>query len=258
MQNEKTIEQLIRQREVNMPPEIMALIQSFDWKKSLRMIVTQNQIMIDVATDLEESVYLMLLGVVSSEEVYERLIESHEFSKDKAKKVLEEIDGNIFTPLFKQLSSLDQDEKPQSSVTKAQQPQSLDSRDAILAEIEKEEPVVVAKTSPMPVQVPEPVITINKVAEPIMEHKQESPITINKPVVESPGVTKPFSLNADRPIVAENIKLPPVQISQGIQADPISAGLSKTTITVPVAEKPVEKAPVRSAGAPDPYREPIE
>lgn len=258
MQNEKTTEQLTREYEANMPSEILDMIKAFDWKKSLRMIVMQNQIMIDVATDLEQSVYLMLLGVVSAQEVYERLIESYEFSEDKAKKVLEEIEEKIFNPLFKQLSEMDGDEKQQSSATMAQQPQSLDSRDAILAEIEKEEPVVIAKTNPVQVQTPEPVITINKVTEPMSVTKAEPSVDMRKNMMESPGVAKPFSLNTEKTMVMEDIKLPVIDANKGIVEDPISSGLSKATIVAPVTEKPVEKVPARPAGAPDPYREPIE
>lgn len=254
MQNQKTTEQLIREYELNMPPEIMDIIKQFDWKRELRMIVMQNQVMIDVGSDLEQSVYLMLLGVAQVEDVFERLIDIHELSEDKAKKILEEIESKIFNPLFKKLSQLDDLEKPESITTQAQSVHDPEDRDGILAEIEKEHvesavrPEIVKPIINNTIVTPE--IKINTISTPVKESNEN---TI------SPGVARPFSFNNnEKVIIKEDPKIIIMEPVKGIQADPISSGLSKPTIVAAPLNTITPNVPPKAAGAPDPYREPLE
>jgi hypothetical protein len=231
MQNEKTLQQMIREYEANMPPEIMNLIKSFDWKKEVRTIVNQNQLMIDVGSDLEEAIYLMLIGVTKAVDLYEQLIEVHEIPEDKAQKIIQEIEVQIFNPLYKKMMELDEKD---SSTTSTKTP--ITPRDEILAEIEKE---------------PEVLIKFNTASkESTSTPKQEtSPIS-------DPGITKPFTVSAGTTmqVEAEKIAAPteqsntpaqPIAPVQGVQENPVAAGLTKPTATA----KPYSA---------DPYREPIE
>lgn len=269
MQNEKTLQQMIREYELNMPPEIMDMINKFDWKRELRTIAMQNQLMADVGTDLEESVYMMLLGVAKVADVYERLIDVHELSEDRTKKVLEEVENKIFNVLHKKLAELeDEDIKKDAAVTPAisvigsQKVEDQEDRDAILAEIEKDD---VAE------------IVVKPILKPIIETKVEEvkanpvamqPLTIgviapkseeNKiNIIQTPGVAKPFSLNSDKAVITEDIKVVMPEITKGIQADPIASGLNKATVmSAPVINNNPAPTP-KTSGAPDPYREPIE
>jgi hypothetical protein len=233
---EKTLEQMIREYEAQMPPEIMDLIKSFDWKREVRTIVNQNQLMLDVGTDLEQSVYLMLLGAVKVDDLYERLTDTHEMPDDKAKKIIEEAEAQIFKPLHQKLLALDaaDEQKEIESKPKGSVPPMIvmgsQSRDAILAEIEKE---------------PEP-ITINKPA-PLVETK---PVDVP---MQNSGIVEPFSLSQTKEIKIEEPALAMGEVAQGVQAEPVSTGLTQPT----VMRAPVEQPPVKSYVA-DPYREPIE
>ncbi len=269
MQNEKTLQQMIREYELNMPPEIMDMINKFDWKRELRTIAMQNQLMADVGTDLEESVYMMLLGVAKVADVYERLIDVHELSEDRTKKVLEEVENKIFNVLHKKLAELeDEDVKKDALVTptisvidSSKKVEDNEDRDAILAEIEKDEvtemivkPIIKpitetkieeVKVSPVAVQP----LTIGVIAPKTEENK------IN--IIQTPGVAKPFSLNGDKTITTEDTKITVPEVTKGIQADPIASGLNKATVmSAPVINNSTP-AP-KTSGAPDPYREPIE
>jgi hypothetical protein len=237
MQNEQTLQQMIREYEANMPPEIMNLIKSFDWKKEVRTIVNQNQLMIDVGSDLEESIYLMLLGVTKVADLYERLVEEHQIPDDKAQKIIQEIEVQIFNPLYKKMMELDGKDSPATASAKAP----ATPRDEILAEIEKE-PEVLIKFNTTP-------------KESTSIPKQEaSPVS-------DPGITKPFTVSAGTTmqVEAEKIAAPastmptqPVETvvpAQGVQENPIAAALTKPTATANPSAKPYSA---------DPYREPIE
>ncbi len=129
---------MIREYEQAMPPDIMNTINQFDWKRELREIVRDNNLMLDVGSDLEESVYMMILGAVKVEDVYLRLIEVHEIADEKAQKVLREVEERIFNPLFEQLSKLPGDEDDGVEITEDEPVvgSTKISRDSILAEIE--------------------------------------------------------------------------------------------------------------------------
>jgi hypothetical protein len=227
MQNEKTLQQMIKEHEAQMPPEIMNLIKSFDWKKEIRTIVSQNQLMIDVGADLEESTYLMILGVIRATDLYERLIDTHQIPEDKTAKIIQELENQIFNPLHKKLIELDK--KPVSS----------NSRDVLLEEIERE---------------PEVLINLNVAS--IQENKTQDKII--SPVATSDGIVKPFTLSTEKtvqiekeqivtPMSAPIIKITP---AQGVQENPVEAALTKPTVTqAPIIQKPIVM---------DPYREPIE
>jgi len=236
MQNEKTLEQMIREYEANMPPEILTLIKSFDWKKEVRMIVNQNQLMIDTGADLEQSVYLMILGAVKVDDLYERLMDVHEIPQDKAQKIIQEMENQIFNPLHKKLMELeekDTQEEPVSLVMGEKQSNTMEqevmSRDDILAEIEKESAPIVKPLNP-----PANTIPVNKMPE-------------------DKGVTKPFTLASTKEIDVQEPMLSAGKVVEGVQQDPVSAGLKSSTVTQP--------QPVQTPVAPranDPYRESIE
>jgi hypothetical protein len=236
MQNEKTLEQMIHEYEAQMPPEIMDLLKSFDWKREVRMIVNQNQLMLDVGVDLEQSVYLMLLGAVKVDDLYERLTETHEMPDDKAKKIIEEAEAQIFKPLHQKLLALDaaDEQKERETKPKSSVPPMIvmggPSRDAILAEIEKE---------------PE-VIAVNK----SIQQPETKPANVP---MQNPGIVEPFSLSQTKEIKIEEPALAMGQVAQGVQAEPVSTGLVQPT----VMRAPIEQPPVKSYVA-DPYREPIE
>ncbi len=116
MQEEKTLQQMTREFEVNMPQEILDVINAFDWKKELREIVRENNLMLDIGSDLEQSVYLMILGAVKVDAVYERLVETHEIPEDKAQKVLYEIESRIFNQLSERLAKADGGEEDEPDI----------------------------------------------------------------------------------------------------------------------------------------------
>ena len=231
MQNEKTLQQMIREYEAHMPPEIMNLIKSFDWKKEVRTIVNQNQLMIDVGSDLEEAIYLMLIGVTKAVDLYEQLTEVHEIPEDKAQKIIQEIEVQIFNPLYKKMMELDEKD---SSTTSTKAP--ITPRDEILAEIEKEPEVLIKFNTASKESTPAP--------------KQEtSPIS-------DPGITKPFTASPTTTMQVETEKITapagqsntpaqPIVPVQGVQENPVASALTKPTVTA----KPYSA---------DPYREPIE
>jgi hypothetical protein len=225
MQNEKTLQQLTQEYEAQMPPEIMSIIKAFDWKKEVRTIVNQNQLMIDVGTDIEESIYLMILGAIQVADFYERLIDVHELPEDKAQKILQEVENQIFNPLHKKLMELDEKESRAELMNGT-------PRDQILAEVEKE---------------PEPLIKLNI---------SGTPTKPADPVPMSEGIARPFSISGVKkesvPVV-NPVKIPttpPLNPVQGVQDNPIATGLTQPTST--------QTPPTTKPYAADPYREPIE
>lgn len=237
MQNEKTLQQLIREHEANMPPEIMNLIKSFDWKKEVRTIVNQNQLMIDVGGDLEESIYLVLLGVVTAEELYGRLIETYEIPEDKAQKIIQEAERQIFSPMYKKLMELPSEDEQDKTV------KSATSRDAILAEIEKEPEIFVnlnvASMNNSPVKSTTQTPSHDGIARSFSLSQSASPVEKKEPLVEtrSQVVAAPLSINTGT--------------VTGVQEDPIASVLTQKTQT----QAPVQTPKPYVA---DPYREPIE
>jgi hypothetical protein len=238
MQNDTTVQKQIEQYEAQMPPEIMNLIKSFDWKKELRMIVNQNQLLLDVAADLEESVYLMVLGVVEIGDVFERLIDVHNLPEDKVQKILTEVERQIFGPMHQKLLEVSS-EQPGSE-------QGVESREAVLAEIEKE---------------PQPVV------RPSIQAITPTPIIPQ----QVSGPSEPFSLNLDEeviPIKDEEIKPTIVSVDNIIDTtsidsqtpiilNPTSMTETKNPIELNLTQPTAVSAPTKNYVA-DPYREPIE
>jgi hypothetical protein len=244
MQDDKTLEQSIREYEANMPPEIMNLIKSFDWKKEMRSIVNQNQLMIDVGADLEQSVYLMILGIVSAEDLYERLTDVHEIPDDKAKKIIEEVERQIFNPLYKKIMELDEkaESNPVSTPSVPTSSVAAPHRDEILAEIEKEpEPLIKLNFSPKKEESVAPVSTPTKPVNPAPATNVES--------VSNPGVVKPFTLSSEKTVQVEakQIEAPVVEPVKTEEVKPVETALAKPTVA---------SAPKNYSV--DPYREPIE
>jgi hypothetical protein len=240
MQDDKTMEQSIREYEANMPPEIMDLIKSFDWKKEMRAIVSQNQLMIDVGADLEQSIYLMILGIIKTEDLYERLTDVHEIPSDKAQKIIEEVERQIFNPLYKKIMELD--EKPESNPVSApsvlMSPVVAPHRDEILAEIEKE---------------PEPLIKLNFSPKKEESVASATPVnlapTTNVESISDSGVVKPFTLSPEKTVQVEakQIEAPVVELVKTEEVKPVETALTKPTVA---------SAPKNYSV--DPYREPIE
>lgn len=283
---------MIREYEQEMPPEVMGIITSFDWKRVLREIVRQEGLMLDVGTDLEQATYLLILGVVKAGDVYEELVENHDVSKEKAQKILYEMEQRIFKPMFQKLAEIDgQEEDVQKSggqtITSADE-----SRDDILAEIEKDhvQPVgsniVMPGTGTLPGASMEPVTkkvdaatppadkpassvpaASSAPAAPIVPPKLDrlglhtTPAATPAATTVSPGSAPrpgeslaPSHKTAEsRPVTAPAAPTP----VQGIQADPIAAGLTKPTITASPTQTTATPAPAKNYAA-DPYREPIE
>lgn len=233
MQEDKTLQQQIREYEANMPPEIMKLINSFDWKKEVRTVVNQNQLMLDVGVDLEEGVYLMLLGALESRDLYDQLTEGYLLPDDKARKILEELENAIFSPLYKKLTEIDTSKEAPSATNSV----SSAPRDQILAEIEKE---------------PEPLIKLNfNKTEQAPAQKVEFADSADS------GIVKPFTISqTSTPTVApviEQVK-PETSIVKPVTEtpkDPVATNLTTPTVAVNPAQTPKPYSA-------DPYREPIE
>ncbi len=299
---EKNLQQLIKEYEQNMPPEIMKLVHDFEWKRELRMIVQQNQLMIDVGADLEQSVYLIILGVADADEVYERMIDTHNLSEDQARRVLGDIETHIFNPLYKKLVALDSQENDTPGIlTRAQKSEDPESRDDILAEIEREPQGIDEDDEDLILRsIPHPSVSIDTrdprmepggqtpVQTPVLPHQEtQTPGTQapSTPIVQSPGVAQPFSLDMQgnrtnpqqvvpqsqeatvqqstpqqatpSPLFKMNTQAPQApETITGIRADHIESALKKPTS---VTNELSADTPVPTKGyVADPYREPIQ
>lgn len=303
MQNETTLEQQIKEFESNMPPDIMKMIKEFDWKKELRMIVQQNQLMIDVGNDLEQATYLLILGVIKSDDMYERLSEVHEIEEDQAQKIMQDLEDRIFNPLYKKLVQLENTNEPQKEgiLTRAQKSEDPESRDDILAEIEREPHGIDEDDEDLILRsIPHPSVSIDTrdprmepggqtpVQTPVLPHQEtQTPGTQapSTPIVQSPGVAQPFSLDmqgnrtnpqqvvpqsqeatvqqsvpqqvAPSPLFKMNTQAPQApETITGIRADHIESALKKPTS---VTNELSADTPVPTKGyVADPYREPIQ
>jgi hypothetical protein len=276
---------MVREYEQQMPPEIMNMITSFDWKRELREIVHQEALMLDVGTDLEESVYLLILGVIKVEDLYEDLVENHELTEEKAQKVLYEIEGRIFQQLNARLAKMDDDdertqkkgEATGTTVVSGAKPADV-SRDDILAEIEKDE---VPPSAMSNVVMPGTGTLAPASMEPATKPATTSRLGLSDDASAKTDAEKPadrLGLRTDAPtgspvLVTETVMqgtgtgaaqtvpaAPAVPTGKpAIATDPIASGLSKPT----VAAAPSQPTTVPAASAPksyanDPYREPIE
>jgi len=294
---EKTTQQLIKEYEANMPSEILDIIKTFDWKRELRTIVEQNQIMIDVGSDIEESVYLMILGIVTVDDVYERMIDVHEYSEDKTKKILQEIESRIFNPMTKVLSELDEPEPKDSIVTRAQQysassgqvdalrtpqepeevknPQQDEARDTILKQIEEEPEDLMAeeateeKQQEESIKAPSP-IELSSSGDVKTDRSEIKKGPMFKAIPRDEGVRKPFSMQDQQQSQTQNqestqtqestkYEVPKMAMATALEKeeDSMSAGFSKPT----QMEAPKSQTETTTPGQPrtiDPYREPIE
>ena len=185
--DEKTLQQMIREYEAQIPPDIMNIINSFDWKKEVRIIINQNQLLLDVGSDLEESVYLMILGIVDMEQVFKRMMEIHELPEDKVQKVLIEVEKQIFEPMYSELSKLqpsDEKTKEEPFLTPEPEPESyVPSRPS---------PFSIGKTDTNSVeQKPSPVENVSEqidIDDPVSS-------TLNQPTVAEPQIVQPQNQN---------------------------------------------------------------
>ncbi len=244
MQNEKTLQQMIKEHEANMPVEIMNLIRSFDWKKEVRTIVNQNQLMIDIGADLEESIYLLLLGVVNVSDLYERLIEKHQIPQDKVEKIIQEVETQIFNPMYKKMMEMPDVEETKTAPIIAHTPAlPKTERDALLAEIERE-PEVFVNLNVASIQDTQ---KIKEEKTPAIEVENTKPfvpsadmsLTVDTDKLAAPSIPKPLDIKAN------------IVPAQGVQDNPVAAGLTTPTATTP-------SAPIAKSYVADPYREPIE
>lgn len=256
MQNDTSMQKQIQEYEAQMPPEIMNVIKSFDWKKEVRMIVNQNQLLLDVGADLEQSVYLMILGIVEIGDVFERLMEVHELPEDKAQKILTEVERQIFGPMHKKLLEVGpEEESNSSSPVSASTPASTSisqskpmtatthalMREEALSEIEKE---------------PEPVI---KNIPPIIDLTASKNLSQKSSAPQS-GPIEPFSLSFNTSddtkevVLPGEINLAPITENSVEEKNPVELNLTNSTVVE--TDKPSMSAPTKSYAV-DPYREPI-
>ncbi len=256
MQNEQSLQQMIREYEANMPLEIMELIKTFDWKKEMRTVVNQNQLMIDIGEDLEQSIYLMILGVVKVSDLYERLTDVHEMPADKAKKVIEEIETLIFIPLHKKLMDLEEKEtkqvgalEKQSLRTSMEVPGKEPTRDDILAEIEKDPEPAVIKPFILQTNIPEPVA--EEVINPVIDISSTPEVSSENDI----RIARPFTLSTSKVMDVQEPELGMGKVAEGVQQDPVNTGLNQPTVMKTQVE--ATQAPSKSYVA-DPYREPLE
>lgn len=234
MQNEKTLQQMIQEYEAQMPPEIMNIIKGFDWKKQVRMIVNQNQLLLDVGADLEESVYLMILGIADIEEVFERMMTVHELPQDKVQKILLEVEKQIFEPMHSQLTKLE----PSKTETSSSAPAPVSAQSQVPEPKEESAPVIPQMSA---------------------SNTQTPPSTpISNSIPQSSGIREPFSMNANTE-EDDDVK---IDVDAMDTLDPVAMNLNQATVSepepIPAPEKKEENSPVEKKYAVDPYREPIE
>ncbi len=286
MKDEKTLKQMVREYEQQMPPEIMNIITSFDWKRELREIVHQEALMLDVGTALEESVYLLILGVIKVEDLYDDLVENHELTEEKAQKVLYEIEQHIFQQLNARLAKMDVGETGSAYI----KPKADDvSRDDILAEIENDVPPPVLSNVVMPGTGTLGAASMEPATKPaagsrlgLSDNVSTSDAASEKPADRLGLRTDASTDTAAKPIGAvmqpaspaskvsalesatsapQTVPTAPVMptAKPAVPSDPIASGLSTPTVAAaPVSPSSAPAGPAPKSYATDPYREPIE
>ena len=258
MQNEKTLQQMIQEYEAQMPPDIMNIIKGFDWKKQVRMIVSQNQLLLDVGADLEESVYLMILGIADIEEVFDRMMTVHELPQDKVQKILLEVEKQIFEPMHSQLAKLEPSEDKAKPLSSPVPPvDTASSQSSALEPKKQDNPHVIPQAHSA--STPNSSTPVNSALS--------TPISNSVP--KSSGIREPFSIkndidtgskdmNVNNPVQDDDIK---IDVDSMDTLDPIAMNLKQTTMSQPenvsVPQKQ-EQSPAEKKYAVDPYREPIE
>ena len=277
---------MVREYEQQMPPEIMNIITSFDWKRELREIVHQEALMLDVGTALEESVYLLILGVIKVEDLYDDLVENHELTEEKAQKVLYEIEQHIFQQLNARLAKMDVGETGSAYI----KPKADDvSRDDILAEIENDVPPPVLSNVVMPGTGTLGAASMEPATKPaagsrlgLSDNVSTSDAASEKPADRLGLRTDASTDTAAKPIGAvmqpaspaskvsalesatsapQTVPTAPVMptAKPAVPSDPIASGLSTPTVAAaPVSPSSAPAGPAPKSYATDPYREPIE
>lgn len=217
------IQQIIKQRLNELPPDIREAIKSGNLAQKFSSIAEKHNLHLDQNGSLQTETMLVMLGLEPTEDYVNNLERELETSKNEAMAIAEDINKNIFSDIRESLRK-------------------MQTQNEVVDNTQQEIPSKTSVQSPKSQPIPPPPSNPN--LSPL-EKAGGFEIINNKPTSFSPQY-KDSSLNKDQ--VLKDIENPPSKVSfvDHLLANP-------ATPPKPPTPEPPKKSP-----AIDPYREPIE
>ena len=117
-----------------LPPQIQEVINTSNWAEKLSVISKKHGLMLDQMTQLENLVFLIMLGVINPKKIMEEMIEIG-IKKEQINSLISEIDSEIFQKIKDVLISNFEKEEDQL-LTPTYNKNSHPDRETLLKEIE--------------------------------------------------------------------------------------------------------------------------
>lgn len=144
-----TINNIVVERFRLLPKPIQEAITNSDWSEKVRLICKKNQLAFDAGTVVENSTLMVMVGVLSADELLEEILEEG-VSEETAKNVIREIEAQIFLPIKNELvetfnkfeNTIDEESEEDNSLdvlagnTPVEEKSPEEEREQILKEIE--------------------------------------------------------------------------------------------------------------------------
>ena len=94
---EKTSQQLIKERFKELPEAVQDAINESDWLTTLRSIISKNNLLIDQGLSIETETLLMMLGLENPKDYTKIIKREANLSKEQAIKIATEVEENILS-----------------------------------------------------------------------------------------------------------------------------------------------------------------
>ena len=160
----------------NLPEIIQSKISDEEWKLVIKDIIKENNLLLDVGSDLETEVFLIMLGVETQANLESNLSRIG-IPKETIGKIELALDQRIFAPIKRALEEEMNNPQPQKPVAPEE------TRDDILKQIEDPEEIALPKITPRPMVAPTPSVAPTESTEPV------APVA---PTVSSAPKTDPY------------------------------------------------------------------
>jgi hypothetical protein len=143
-----------------LPPIIQEKVTGEDWKLKVADIIKKNDLMLDIAGELETEVFLIMIGLDTQENL-EKNLAAARIPQDKISTIVQDLDERIFEPIKQEL--IEETNKPKVL--------EVETRDDLLRQIEDPVEVPMVQTTarvetqtkavepPTPVEAPRPTKT---------------------------------------------------------------------------------------------------
>lgn len=184
---EEDVTQQIQQRLAELPPDVRAAIQSAELSTKLQAIGTKHKLHIDQVGELEDEIYLAMLGFSPLENLGSRLAKALNLPAEEGTQLAAEVSTEVFSPIRESLKRFTEEraapKAPAEPPAQSQAPAPAPTQPAVVA---KEPPSLNPELHAADVML----------SEKTLSTPPEAPQTPTRPTAAKPPV-KPGPYSAD-------------------------------------------------------------